>query len=105
MRLVAAKNPGKGKPRRNGGAAGREARERRVNSCVWLVSVGLLGLTACTEFVYVKPDVSDEDMAADYEECLKIAKQRELPMRFGRAHHTCMIAKGYELVPPNEEQP
>lgn len=66
------------------------------------VAVGL-GLTACTEFVYVKPGVTEEETAADYEACLKIAQQRERPMRFGSAHHVCMIAKGYVLVPPDEQ--
>ena len=90
-------------PRRHGAAQVLEVWVRRLKPCVWLVGIGLLGLTACTEFVYVKPDVADKDVAADYEECLKIARKRDRPMRFGRAHHVCMIAKGYELVPPNEQ--
>ena len=77
----------------------------RFRHAVWLALASVMGLAACADYVYVKPGASEEDAAAAYEACLSVARQRELPLRFGRAHHTCMLAKGYDLAPRQEVQP
>lgn len=42
----------------------------------WLVAAGLLGLSACTEYGYVKPGVSDAEFVADSEDCADIARRQ-----------------------------
>lgn len=105
----------------------------RMKSCVCLVALCLLGLTACTETEWVKPGATDAQLAADAEDCAETARQQAIrdrsPFRthFGyvrrddrriagrryippslselefRYRYNCMISKGYELVPLDEE--
>lgn len=74
------------------GAAGTGA--CRLKPTHWLVAAGLLGLTACTEYGYVKPGVSDAEFVADSEDCAEIARRQAVRdyahyrsrARFARTH-------------------
>ncbi len=41
-----------------------------------LVAAGLLGLSACTEYGYVKPGVTEEEFVQDSQDCAEIARHQ-----------------------------
>ena len=43
---------------------------------ILLASAGLLGLSACTEYGYVKPGVTDEVYVQDSQDCAEIARHQ-----------------------------
>lgn len=47
-----------------------------LNRLILLAAAGLLGLSACTEYGYVKPGVADEEYVADSEACAEIARHQ-----------------------------
>jgi hypothetical protein len=102
---------------------------------ILLAAAGLLGLSACTKYGYVKPGVSDAEYAQDSQDCADIAQHQafrdysifetrsrfrnsfddrrrfstfdplalspgELEFRYRRL---CMISRGYELAPLEDE--
>ncbi len=107
-----------------------------MNRLILLAAVGLLGRSACTEYGYVKPGVTDEVYVQDSQDCAEIARHQafrdhsvfESRARFGRSfrydrrrfssfdsigvssselefryRRLCMISRGYELAPLEDE--
>ncbi len=64
-----------------------------MNRLILLAAAGLLGLSACTEYGYVKPGVTDEVYVQDSQDCAEIARHQafrdhsvfESRARFGRS--------------------
>ena len=64
-----------------------------LNRLILLAAAGLLGLSACTEYGYVKPGVTEEVYVQDSQDCAEIARHQafrdfnvfESRARFGRS--------------------